>query len=105
MIIAFIPDQVGDKFYLNMTPDFYETIGYTDSSYNVIIARLFGVSYAQMAEILARNYNASVRGRNSKYFTFIFYSKKDIEALCKELNERWNWLLKQLYLRKKGKVL
>lgn len=74
---------IHDNFYLN----------HTEGSFNVICARLFGLSYANYLRMCRDHYGAEIIGKNSKYPIAYFKSSKDLTNLITQLNERANKIL------------
>lgn len=72
-----------DKFYLN----------YTEGSYNVICARLMGLSYADYLRMCRDCFGAEIIGKGSKYPVAYFRRTKELEALIEDLNARANLVL------------
>ena len=75
----------------------YRTIRFLDhdfigfkklGSFNVIQARLFGLSYPDYLRMLRSEYNATLCGKQG-YSYAIFKDSKDCDRICKELNKRW----------------
>lgn len=72
-----------DKFYLN----------YTEGSYNIIGARLMGLTYAQYLRMCRDIYGAEIVGKGEKYPYPIFKLSKGLEDLIEQLNARANFVL------------
>ena len=72
-----------DKFYLN----------YTEGSYNIIGARLMGVTYANYLRMCRDIYGAEIVGKGSNYPYPIFKLSKGLEDLIEQLNTRANLVL------------
>lgn len=72
-----------DKFYL------YSTNG----TFNVIGARLMGLTYAQYLRMCRDVYGAEIIGKGSKYPYPIFKLSKGLEDLIEQLNARANLVL------------
>lgn len=62
-------------------------------SYNLLAARLFGLSYADYLRMVRDNYGAVLNGREG-YIIFTIQDKTQAEKLVKELNRRWNIVFK-----------
>ena len=60
------------------------------SSWLVLYARLWGLTYAQFLRYVRQEYNATLCGRNSLYIHFFFYSKSDCERFISDCNSRFN---------------
>ena len=62
------------------------------ASFNVIMARLFNLSYPDFLRMCRDTYGAVLKGK--KGFTYImFYDTKKCDALVKELNKRWDLMV------------
>lgn len=72
----------------------YRAVGPITGSYNVLLARLFGVSYVDFFKILMKDYHADVRGKDSKYLAFSFKNEDDVKCFCNEVNKRWNYAMR-----------
>lgn len=72
-----------EKFHLN----------YTEGSFNVIQARLFGLTYANYLRMCRDIYGAEIVGKNSGYPYAIFKLSKGLEDLIEQLNARANLVL------------
>ena len=72
-----------DKFYLYST----------DGTFNVIGARLMGLTYAQYLRMCRDIYGAEIIGKGSKYPYPIFKLSKGLEDLIEQLNARANMVL------------
>ena len=72
-----------EKFYLN----------YTEGSYNIIGARLMGLTYAQYLRMCRDVYGAEIIGKNSPYPVPYFKLSQGLMDLIEELNARANLVL------------
>lgn len=72
-----------DKFHLN----------YTEGSYNIIGARLMGLTYANYLRMCRDIYGAEIVGKGCNYPYPIFKLSKGLENLIDELNARANLVL------------
>ena len=72
-----------DKFYLN----------YTEGSYNIICARLMGLTYGQYLRMCRDCFGAEVIGKNSYYPVAYFKRGEQLEMLIEQLNTRANLVL------------
>ena len=63
-----------------------------DTTYSIILARLFNLSYVDFLKYAVKNYNATIV--DSKYPYVVFTNSKDCDALVKELNKRWELIEK-----------
>lgn len=62
--------------------------GLTNGSYNVLQARLFGLSFPDYLRFVRVQYHATLVGKEG-YTYFIFNNSADCDALVAELNKRW----------------
>lgn len=72
-----------EKFYLN----------YTEGSYNVIQARLMGLTYAQYLRMCRDCFGAEIIGKGSTYPVPYFKLSKELNDLIEQLNARANLVL------------
>lgn len=72
-----------DKFHLE----------HTEGSYNVIGARLMGLSYAQYLRMCRDCFGAEIIGKGSKYPVAYFKLSKELNDLIEQLNARANLVL------------
>ena len=79
----FIIRPVHENFHLD----------YTEGSFSVIGARLFGISYASFLRMCRDCYGAELIGKNSKYPVAYFKQSKGLELLLEDLNTRANLVL------------
>ena len=59
------------------------------TSYNILMPRLFNLSYADFCRMARDKYNATLQGRNGGYIIFYFKNSKDCDKLVNDLNKRW----------------
>ena len=72
-----------DKFHLN----------YTEGSYNVICARIMGLSYAQYLRMCHDCFGAEIIGKGSMYPVAYFKFSEKLVDLVESLNARANLVL------------
>jgi hypothetical protein len=72
-----------EKFHLN----------YTEGSYNIIGARLMGLTYAQYLRMCRDIYGAEIIGKGNLYPYPVFKLSKGLEDLIEQLNARANLVL------------
>ena len=72
-----------EKFYLN----------YTEGSYNIIQARLMGLTYAQYLRMCRDCFGAEIIGKGSTYPVPYFKLSKELNDLIEQLNARANLVL------------
>ena len=72
-----------EKFHLN----------YTEGSYNIIGARLMGLTYADYLRMCRDIYGAEIVGKGNNYPYPIFKLSKGLEDLIEQLNARANLVL------------
>lgn len=65
----------------------------TEGSYNIIGARLMGLTYAQYLRMCRDIYGAEIIGKGSNYPYPIFKLSKGLEDLIEQLNARANLVL------------
>ena len=68
--------------------------GIPSGTYNAIMARLFGLTYPDFLRFARDNYNATIVGHIG-YSYITFKNSADCDKLVKELNRRWNIILKE----------
>ena len=72
-----------EKFHLN----------FTEGSYNIIGARLMGLTYAQYLRMCRDIYGAEIIGRGDMYPYPVFKLSRGLEELIDQLNARANLVL------------
>jgi hypothetical protein len=65
----------------------------TNGSFNVICARLFGISYADYLRMCRDKYKAEIIGKGSLYPVAYFNLSQELFALIDQLNARANLVL------------
>ena len=81
-------------YSVRLSDEIYEFFGRTDSSFNIVMARILGLSYASFLRFARDRYNGILDGGSRYYITVGFENKKDCDDLCKVLNNRWVELTK-----------
>lgn len=75
--------------YLVLGQDcFYNMVGPIQGSYNVMMARCFGLTYANFLRMVRDNYKARINGKNQKYPSLSFTSYEDALAFEKVINKQ-----------------
>lgn len=72
-------------------------------SYNIIAARLFGLSYPDYLRYVRKNFNATLLGRNG-YSWYCFKNKQDCARLVNLLNNTWAKMEKKMPEIMKGEL-
>ena len=65
----------------------------TTGSYNVIMARIMGITYANYLRLCRDEYGAEIVGKNSIYPVAYFTEEKRAKELVKELDKRADKIL------------
>jgi hypothetical protein len=68
-------------------------LNYAEGSYNLICARLFGISYPQFLRMCRDCFGAEIIGKNSMYPVAYFKRSKELDDLVEQLNSRANYIL------------
>ena len=68
-------------------------LDYTEGSFNVICARLMGLTYAQYLRMCRDCFGAEIVGKGSKYPVAYFKLSKELNDLIEQLNARANLVL------------
>lgn len=84
-----VREMIGDNFMVGVCMESFPNI-HTAGSYNVLGARVVGVSYAQYLRMCRDLFNAHLMGKGSKYVYPIFETKQDCQKLVDFLNKRLN---------------
>ena len=94
----FVPDYFpwADQFAININEKVYEKIGKTTGSFNVLLARILGLSYADSLRYFRDHYNAKIMGKEGYYCIVRFDKEEDCRAACDLLSARWEQLLRRL---------
>lgn len=67
----------------------------TCGSYNILLARIFDLSYADYLRMCRDEYGAVLRGKNCLYVIPLFSSDSKIDLLINNLNKRFTKLFKK----------
>jgi hypothetical protein len=62
-------------------------------TYNAVAARLFGMTYPEFLRYAREKYNATITGATG-YSYLTFKNSADCDRLVKELNRRWDEMIK-----------
>lgn len=81
------------KFVIDYKPAFYKYVYYTDGSYRVYEARIFGLTFASYLRMARDNYSAEVVGRGHLYPMIYFDSREKAEKLAKDLERRFSIII------------
>lgn len=65
----------------------------TEGSFNIICARVMGVTYAQYLRMCRDCFGAEIIGKNSQYPVAYFKRSNELEGLIAQLNARANLIL------------
>lgn len=79
----YIIRPVHENFHLNST----------EGSFNVICARLLGISYANFLRLCRDEFGAEIIGKDSMYPVAYFNRSKELDALIDNLNARANLVI------------
>ncbi len=79
----YIIRPVHDNFHLDST----------DGSFNIICARLMGLTYAQYLRMCRDCFGAEIIGKNTMYPVAYFKLSKELQDLIEDLNARANFVL------------
>ena len=95
--IAF--DNLDGTFSVKMTEEFYKYISFNGHSYFDILYELFGLYPRDFYHYVGAQYNAWFKKGSIPSFILMFFKNKtDCEALCKELNHRFDYCVKNNYI-------
>lgn len=83
------------KYVLTLCYDKLPFPNGTSGSYNILLTRIAGLSYANFLRMCRDVYGAQVIGKNSKYPVAYFSSKEKIESLVKWLDSRVRMILEE----------
>lgn len=79
----YIIRPIHENFHLN----------YTEGSFNIICARLFGIGYADYLRMCRDCFGAEIIGKGSKYPVAYFKLGRELDVLIEHLNARANMVL------------
>ena len=79
----YIIRPVYENFHLNST----------EGSFNIICARLLGISYANFLRLCRDEFGAEIIGKGSMYPVAYFNRSKELDALIDNLNARANLII------------
>jgi hypothetical protein len=82
------------KYMIGYNDELFETINFKiplekRGSYNVLAARILGISYAEFLRYARDKYNGIISGKGHKYPIVKFNSLADCNSICKELTIKW----------------
>ena len=80
------PYKVG-KYTINLDFDKFPSIS-TSGSYNILPARLMGLSYANYLRMCRDLFDADIIGKDSKYPVAYFTNREKLRELIKVLNKK-----------------
>lgn len=85
------PNQPG-KYMIRADLDKFH-LEYTDGSYNIIRARLMGLTYAQYLRMCRDEFGAEIIGKGDLYPVAYFKPSQGLNDLIDQLNARANFVL------------
>lgn len=85
------PYQLNKYIIRPIHENFY--LGFTKGSFNVICARLFGLSYPEYLRMCRDKYKAEIVGKGALYPIAYFSLSPELIALVDQLNARANLVL------------
>lgn len=95
------PSVSNNKLYmvvptLKLTDLLLEKMGTMTTTWALVQARLFGLNYYDYLRMVEDKYNALIlpNTQRAKYFSALFNNENDAGALCKELERRFVFVLK-----------
>lgn len=91
-------EMIENKYMIGPNEDLYEiakkNLGEgVSSSFNIIAARVLGVTYAEFLRWARDNYNGTIVGKGHKYPYVVFYDRADCNKCCMFLTRRLNGLV------------
>lgn len=94
----FTPDYLpwGEEYIIHIDEEIYKKFHHTLSSFNVLYARILGLSYPDMLRYFRDHYNAKIVGKMGYYCVMHFDNEKDCWAACNLLSSRWEQILRRL---------
>ena len=81
------------KFLVRVNLDAFN-LKYTEGSFNVICARVFGITYAEYLRMCRDCFGAEIIGKGAVYPIAYFKSSKEAKKLIDDLNARANEILR-----------
>lgn len=76
---------------LRLNREVYDLIGGgVTGSFNVLFARVLGLSYVDFLRFVRDNYGATLHGKKSTYISFSFDNKENARKFQFLMNDRWN---------------
>lgn len=87
--MMFVPRENWDGYWqVSMTEIPFLDQGMTKGSYNVLNARLLGLSYCDYLKYCRAQHNGTIR-KSSGYPYCVFKDKKNCNDVCNLLNKEW----------------
>ena len=88
--MTFMPRENPDGYWqVAITEVPFKDKGVAQGSYNVLQARLLGLSYPDYLQFCRANYNGILRGREG-YSYCLYKEKSDCQKVCQLINKEWN---------------
>ena len=86
-------ERIDNNYQIGLSDKLYDEIKnkidtHTIKTYNILPARIYGLSYPDFLRYGRDKFNGLIIGKNSKYPYLIFKDKKDCNKICQELNKR-----------------
>lgn len=92
-------DNLDGTFSVKMTEKFYEYVQFNGHSYFDILYALFDLKPRNFYHYVGAHYKASFRKGSIPNFILMFFKNKtDCKALCKELDRRFGYCVKNNYI-------
>lgn len=94
----FSPEMLpwGGEYIIHISDEVYARFHNVTGSFNVLLARLLGLSYPDSLRYFRDYYNARIEGKEGWYCVMRFDSEKDCQRLCDLLSSRWEQIVRRL---------
>ena len=84
-----------NKYMIRMNHDYFLFPNGTNGSYNVFIARVLNLSYAQFLRYCRDKVGAELIGKNQRYVIPLFDNTAEAKMLVKLLNARMSFIMNE----------
>ena len=91
----FQPDEIPweQTWMIDITERVYRYFPRCETSFNIILCRILGLSYADGWRYLRDNFGATIHSRDGLYCYATFDNYSDCLRACQCLNNRWHEIL------------
>lgn len=91
----FRPDDIPweNTWAIDIGQGVYSHFTYCETSFNIVLARILGLSYPDMWRYLRDTFHATIHSKDGIYCYATFDNYEDCRKACDLLNSRWTEIL------------